>query len=285
MDQKLLSALGLGGMVAGGGLLSAGAYNRLGDIGAQAKVDATALAKELQGMTQFQPFTVTSATGGGFGARAGSDGGTDVSMSVSPQEQALQRSLFGGAQGFYGQAMQPTAQREMDIYSRMRAAQRPEEERQRMALEERLFAQGRGGVQTAQYGGTPEQLAMAKAQSESQNMAMLGAMQQAQAEQQQQAALGQQYLGASYVPQSQLLNALQASSLFPQMQQQAQLYGAGQYGETMMSGTEAQLIAEQAQANLMGSLGSGLLSGAFTPVAQKDGGATNLLTSVIDLFS
>jgi len=45
------------------------------------------------------------------------------------------------------------------------------------------------------------------------------------------------------------------------------LFGTGQYGETMMSGIEAQLIAEQARANLLGGIGSGLLGGLFSPVA------------------
>jgi len=35
----------------------------------------------------------------------------------------------------------------------------------------------------------------------------------------------------------------------------------------MMSGIEAQLIAEQARANLLGGIGSGLLGGLFSPVA------------------
>ena len=276
--DKILAALGLGGA----GLLSAGAYNRLGGVGDQAKEDAIALAAELEEKSQFQPFTMTSATGGSFGAQRGADGGTDVTMNLSPQEQALQRSLFGGAGQFFNQAMQSTAGRESDIYSRIRAAQRPEEARERQALENRLAAQGRLGVSTAQYGGTPDQLAIAKAQAEAQNSAMLGAMGQAQSEQAQQAALGQQFLGAGYVPQSQLLGAIEASSLFPQMQQQAQLYGAGQYGETTMAGIEAQLIAEQAQANLLGGLGSGLLSGLFTPVAQKGGGATNWVSTLLN---
>ena len=69
---------------------------------------------------------------------------------------------------------------------------------------------------------------------------------------------------------------MQASSLFPQMQQQAQLYGAGQYGETMMSGISANLIAEQAKANLLGTLGSSMLSGVFSPVANSEGGVSSL---------
>jgi hypothetical protein len=62
------------------------------------------------------------------------------------------------------------------------------------------------------------------------------------------------------------------------MQQQGQLYGAGQYGETMMSGLEARLIAEQARANLIGGVGTGLLSGLTQPVTNtKTGTITTLL--------
>lgn len=108
------------------------------------------------------------------------------------------------------------------------------------------------------------------------------AMQQAQAEQAQAQQMGLSALGGSYVPQAQLLNVQQASQLFPQMQQQAQLFGTGQFGETMMTGIEAQLIAEQARANLLGGIGSGLLSGLFSPVATSGGGVGNLVTSVLN---
>lgn len=279
--EKLLALLGLGGGVAGG-FLTKDAIDRLSNLGAQSKQEAFDLAQELQGMTEFQPFSVTSATGGQFGVTQGEDG-LSVNMQVSPEEQALQQSLFGGAGQFFQNAMQDTAQREQDIYQRIRAAQSPEEQRQQLALEERLAAQGRGGVRTNMFGGTPEQLAMAKAQSEARNTAMLGAMQQAQMEQAQQAALGQQYLGASYVPQAQLLNVQQASQLYPQLAQQQQQFGTGLYGETMMTGIEAQLLAEQAQANLLGGLGSSLIGGLFTPVAGQDG-ASNLFTTIAGFF-
>jgi hypothetical protein len=102
-------------------------------------------------------------------------GGLEVGMTLSPQEQALQQQLFGGAGGFFGQAQMPTAAREQAIFERMRAAQRPEEQRQRLALEERLAAQGRLGTSSAAYGGaTPEMLAMATAQEEARTRSMLG---------------------------------------------------------------------------------------------------------------
>ena len=248
---------------------------------------------------------------------------------LSQQEAAAQQAFGLGGQ-FMGQAGMPMGAREQEVYDRIRATQLGEEERQRLALEERLFAQGRGGVQTSMFGGTPEQLALAKAQESAQNQAALMAMQQAQAEQAQQAALGAQYaglgsglagqrqalesaqqlqalqaltggmglltggmglqqaqqqlglgaLGGAYVPQAQLLNAIQATSLFPQLQQQAQLFGTGQYGETMMSGIEAQLIAEQAAANLLGGLGSGILGGMFSPVSTGEGLVGSLFSTL-----
>ncbi len=200
-------------------------------------------------------------------------GGLEVGMTLSPQEQALQQQLLGGAGGFFGQAVQPTQAREQAIFERMRAAQRPEEERQRLALEERLAGQGRLGVSSAAYGGaTPEMLAMATAQEEARNRSMLGAMQQAQAEQMQQAGLGQQFLGSGYIPQSQLLAAAQPGIQQQQLAQQAQQFGTGLFGETMMSGLEARLLAEQARANLLGGVGSNILAGMFTPqVNQRTG--------------
>ncbi len=196
--------------------------------------------------------------------------GLEIGMSLSPEEQSMYEGLFGGAGRFFGQAQQPTAGREQEIFNRMRAAQMPEEQRQRLALEERLASQGRLGTSSAAYGGaTPEMLAMATAQEEGRNRAMLGAMQQAQAEQMQQASLGQQFLGSSYLPQQQLLAALQPGLTQQQMAQQAQQFGTGLFGETALSGIEAQLLAEQARANLLGGVGSNILAGMFTPQTNK----------------
>ena len=251
-----------------GGLLTGEAYGRLSDIGKQARTGAEELAAQQMEQTQFRPFTVTTATGAGLGTQVTPEGAIETTMGLSPQEQAMQQQLFGGAGGFFGQAVQPTAEREQAIFERMRAAQRPEEQRQRLATEERMAAQGRLGLSSAAYGGaTPELLAQETAINEARNRAMLGAMQQAQAEQMQQAALGQQFLGAGYLPQQQLLAATQPAQQLAALQQQAQLQGAGLFGEATMSGLEAQLIAEQARANLLGQTGTGLLSGALTPKA------------------
>lgn len=255
-----------------GTLLTGEAYDRLSDVGREAQAAAMGLAERGQAESQFRPFTVTTATGGQLGTQVTPTGAVETTMGLSPQEQAMQQQLFGGAGQFFGQAQMPTATREQAIFERMRAAQRPEEERQRLALEERLAAQGRLGVSSAAYGGaTPEMLAMATAQEEARNRAMLGAMQQAQAEQAQQAGLGQQFLGASYLPQTQLLAATQPAQRMAELQQQAQLYGTGLFGETALSGIESRLLAEQARANLLGGIGSNILAGLFTPQVTKSG--------------
>lgn len=255
-----------------GTLLTGEAYDRLSDVGREAQREALALAERGQAESQFKPFTVTTATGGQLGTRITPTGAVETTMGLSPQEQALQQQLFGGAGQFFGQAQAPTMTREQQIFERMRAAQRPEEERQRLALEERLAAQGRLGTRSSAFGGaTPEQLAMATAQEEARTRSMLGAMQQAQAEQAQQAALGQQLLGASYLPQAQLLAATQPAQRMAELQQQAQLYGTGLFGETAMSGLESRLLAEQARANLLGGIGANVLAGLFTPQVTKSG--------------
>jgi len=203
-----------------GGLLTKESYDRLSDIGLQAKQEAMGLAERGQRESEFRPFTVTTPTQSMFNARQTEDG-LQVGMALSPEEQALQQQLLGGAGGFFGQAAQPTMDREQAVFERIRAAQRPEEQRQRLALEERLAAQGRLGTSSAAYGGaTPELMAQQTAIQESRNQAMLSAMQQAQAEQAQQAALGQTFLGSGYMPQQALLEAAMPGIMQQELAQQ-----------------------------------------------------------------
>lgn len=278
-EDFLSGAGGLLGLLGGSAALM-GAYDRLGGIGEAAQQGAMQIAQQGIDQSRFQPFTVTSTMGGTYGYDPETGA---VSMRLSPDELAAQNRLFGQSRTFFDLAATDTAQRETDIYNRIRAAQMPQEAIERQNLEERLAAQGRLGVRTAQFGGTPEQLAQAKAQAEAQNTAMLGAMQQAQAEQAQQAALGQQYMAGSYMPQSQLLNVQQASQLFPQLQQRGQLYGAGLFGEASMGGLEALLGAGLGQANLMGQLGTGLLTGLATPT-ENYGGLGDILSGANDIY-
>jgi len=255
----------LGG--AAGGYLTKEAYDKLGQIGAfgyEEFAGEGGLADKLSGMMEFQPYTVTSATGGQFGmSRDPETGQMSYDITTSPEEQALQQQSLKDAEMFFGQARAPIAQREQDVYNRMLTAMTPEQERQRLALEQRMASQGRLGTQTNMYGKTPDEFMFEKAQMEAQNQAMLNAMQFAGQEQQRQSQLGTGMLAAGYVPQAQLLSALQPGMTAAERQRQAISEQAGAYGKTYASGLEALLQSGLGQANLIGSLGSGLASSAL----------------------
>jgi len=223
------------------------------------------------------------ATGGAF-TGAGPMIGPNIQTTYSPTEQAISQGAFTGAQTLLGGVAGDQAAREQEIFDRIRATQLAEEERQRLALEERLASQGRLGVQTAMFGGTPEQLALAKAQEEAQARASLAAIQQAQAEQAQQARLGTQLLGAAYLPEAQAQNALQRGLLASQLAQRGQLYGTGLFGEASIAGLDALLGAGIGQAELMGRLGTGLLSGAMGGAGGGQGDIGNIIGGAVEEY-
>lgn len=313
---------GIGGMAA----INA-AYDRLGNVGERALTGANLIAGQGLEQTQFKPFTVTTGMGDQIGITGeGLDidlgRGRDVSNQLlstasrkldemgpgtAATDVAMQQA-FGVGSDFMGRLGQTGAQREQEIFDRIRATQLGEEERQRLALEERLANQGRLGVRTSMFGGTPEQFALAQAQEEAQNRASLAAIQQAQQEQRQQAAIGSQFAGlgsslagrqqaieeaqqrmalgaltGAFVPQAQALNVAQQGLNAAQLAQRGQLAGAGLFGEASMSGLEALLGSALGQANLMGNVGTGLLSGAIKGSGSGQDGLLQVLgTSVAD---
>ena len=233
-------------------------------LGEQSAQELSRLGSEVAGMAEFKPFTVTTGLGT---ATTTPEGG--FALGLSPQQQAMQEAGLTGAQQFMTGVGQDPMQQEIlaqarerfagvgqdprqqallsqaeqalsraavdpsmaqaDLYSQMRAAQRPEEERQRLALEERMLSQGRLGLRSDAYGGaSPELLAQETARQEAMARANLAARQQAMQEQQQAygqglGLLGQAaglraqdlaeatgLLGAGYTPQQQQLSAAQA---------------------------------------------------------------------------
>jgi len=225
--------------------------------------------------SQFKPFGITTPTG----ARASFSSTGNLDTMLSPTEQALQEQMLGFGTRAFGMLDDPAARaaeqanvigmltqdptqraaREQEIMGNLTALQAPEQERQRLALEERLFGQGRTGVRTGMFGGTPEQLALEKAIQEQQAGSALTAMEQARAEQaltsQQTLAglgetrgrldllgqLGLQSIPAAYQGQNQLLAnlapALEEARLRAALQSDALGIGAG----LAESGLEAQL--------------------------------------------
>ena len=260
-----------GGAAAAGAALAYKGYEDLGDIGKEAMQrfatgyeGEPSLADRISGMLEFQPYTVTSATGGQFGmTQDPTTGEMQYGIQMSPEEQEFQRRRFEQSGMFFDQAAMPVAEREQQVFDRMMTAMSPSQERERLALEQRLAAQGRLGTQTAAFGGTPDALALAKAQEEARNQAILQAMEFAGTEQQRQAQLGTGMLGASYVPQAQLLSAITPGMTAAEQRRAAMSEQAKSYGETYAAGLNALLSAGLGQANIAGGFGSSLAEGAL----------------------
>jgi len=224
---------------------------------------------------QFTPFTVKSATGGTTSVGAG--GG--IEQTLGTQEQALQNQMFQQAQGLAGQS---TASAQ-DIFNQMQAASAGEAQRAQLELENRLAAQGRLGVGTAAYGGTPEELAMQKALAEQTSNNWLSAQQLAPQLAGANLTNAATALQSAYTPQTQSLAALQAASPFSQLATSAalsraeQLSSGGQYGlEAMVAGDQTVGSLESARTQALANTLSGLFG------TSKGGEST--ISNLIDLF-
>jgi hypothetical protein len=95
----------------------------------------------------------------------------------------LQGALGAAGSGIINQLGIGTGRSEADIYGMLEGMQQPDRERERLALRDELASQGRLGTQTAQYGGTPEELARAKAVEEARSANAFRAFQLAGEEQ------------------------------------------------------------------------------------------------------
>ena len=293
--------------------------DRLGDVGANLSEGAQLIGQQAAEGTAFKPFTVSTGFGGvtttpegGFtttlapsqaaqqqqlqaitGGLLGGMGG------VAPDVSGIQQQALGGVGGFLTGAMAPMGAREADVYERIRATQRPEEQRQQLALEERLASQGRTGLRTAMFGGSPEQLALAQAQEEAKARASLSAIQQAQAEQLQQAGLAESMFGlggsaaglpqalqaaqlqnivasqaAQFQPEQQLLASLSPALNLANIAGTGQRQGAGYLAESGISGLETQAQTELARANLLGEIYSSMLGAAGAAGSAQAGEST-----------
>lgn len=218
--------------------------------------------------------------GGGAFTGAGPMVGPNIQTVLSPEQQAISSGAFTDAQTLLGNVVQDRSTREQEIFNRIRATQEAEEERNRLALEERLFNQGRLGVRTSMFGGTPEQLALAKAQEEARNRASLAAIQQAQAEQAQDARLGTQLLGAAFLPEAQAQNAFRNALTAAEINRRANQFGTGLFAESSIAGLDALLGSGIGQAELMGRLGTGLLGGAMQGAGQGQGGIQSIISEI-----
>ena len=319
---------GTGGQLLGTGL-GIDALNELRGLGKEAQAEALRIGQQAQQDTAFKPFSISTGFGG---VQAGPQGG--YTTTLSPQQQALQGQLagitggltggfgagapdvsgiqgqaLGGVQGLLQQAQGGIAGREQDIYDRIRATQTPEEQRNQIALDEKLAAQGRTGLRTAQFGGSPEQFAMEKARAEAMNQASLMSINQAEQQRAsdlatatgmfglgsqasflpsglQQGQLGniQSALGLQYMPEQQLLASMTPAISLADIAGAGQRQGAGLFAEAGAAGLEANLGAQQNRAEGLAGLYNSLINAQGQTAASATGAAggtsSNLLGSL-----
>lgn len=215
------------------------------------------LGQRASDATQFKPFGVTSSL-----ANVQADPTGNLSVNLNAQQQAMQSQLMGQAGGLFNQVGQDPSIAQAQLFEQMRATQRPEEERQRLALEERMLSQGRLGLGSNAYGGSsPELLAQETAIQEAMARANLGARQQSQAEQLQAGQLGGMFQGFGYQPQQQALSMFGSGLSSAELAQRGQQRGAelqavagGQGIESYMQGANmANLLQQQQMQGLMSS--------------------------------
>lgn len=214
--------------------LSEGAIEDLRGMARDLGARAPAIGQQAASAAEFTPFTVTTGTGT---TQIGPGGALTQTLGEVPQ--AIQSGLLSQAET----AMGTTQVTPEQLYSQLQTLRAPSIERQRLDLENRLFAQGRLGTQSGMFGGsTPELLALEESLRQQEAQDLLTSLTQAGALTGQNIQNVQGLLGAAYTPQTQALAsltpALQAANI-------AQSAGLGQ-SEALYRGGIAGLEAETA---------------------------------------
>ena len=264
----------LAGLLAGAGQLGAatlpytlsqGEIENLRQLGTTSQQQAQQIASQAAEASAFQPYSVR------FGTSTTQVGPEGITSMLADPLANIQGGLIQQTQ----QAMGQTTATPEELYGQIRAIQTPEEQRQRLELENRLAAQGRLGVQTAAYGGTPEQLAFEKAIQEAQNQASLQAIEAAPQLQRQQIENITGLLGAAFVPQQQSIAAIAPSLEAARIQQAARqgqteaLYRGG------IAGLEAQAAAGTAASNIEAARTQALANALSGMFARPDSGGAS----------
>ena len=246
-------------------LLNVGGNYYLGTSGAE---DARAVGQASVAMgeaagqsaidrSSFEPYTVTSnlATGA-----TTAEGG--LNLSLSAEEQQRQTERFRQAESIYGALTNDPRRAGSEYYENIRAAQRPEEERNRLGMQQGLFSSGRGGIQSAMYGGTPEQFAFEKARAEAQLGAGARSRELALAERDQQLKAAGLLTDQAYQGQREAIDLFNASNTPAQLAAQGDRQGATLASQLEQSGIEGMLQGEELANLLQRSAISGMLPAA-----------------------
>lgn len=217
------------------------------------------LAREASTMAQFKPYALTTGLG-----TFGVDASGNTTMQLSPQQQAYEGLLNQQAMQYLSL---PTMVDPQGLFGQLQAMRNPEIERQRLGLENRLAAQGRLGVNTSMFGGTPEALAMEKAIQEQLSADAYNSMINANQLTGQNLGLQETALGMSYKPigalQSQAQLGMGIGGQYNQANQNAagllagtQVQGLTGFNQGLMNAADITAASNSAMAGLFGKAAS-----------------------------
>lgn len=267
----LFSTDGLGNLVEGiSGYMGLEEQQQLArQLGPAVQAQAEALAGRAGELAEFQPFTITGAPGLGT-AQITQEG---IGLTTGAPQQRITEQALAGAETALAGLLAPRAQREAQLLAELEAARAPMRERERLAEELRLAAQGRLGTQSMMYGGmTPEEFQRRSLIEEQRARDVLAARTQVGQEQAQTQQLLSGLLGTAYTPQAQAINLLGAATAPAQLRQAAALSGSEALQAAISPVAQAtakgeQLAADYAAAQLAG------LTGLLAPSIQTAGQA------------
>jgi hypothetical protein len=278
-------------------------YTNLGLFGQQGLENVGRTAASMVG--NFTPYGVTNQL---FGTRVNPETGAVETTLTNVGEELYNPFARVAAQSAQAAEMTNVDQLAKDYYAKVAALSAPEIERQRLATEDRLRAQGRLGVSGSAFGGSsPELLAQEQAIARQQLEREL---------QSRQAALGERgtLIGqgnAAYAPISNLLGLQaqqqQLSGQLGQMAQQgriaaAQLYaqpaaqgytsalnvgaqGLGQMAQTERTGIASNLAAQQAALDASAIGRSNIANNLLGANGANVGNITNAISSGVNFFT
>jgi len=150
---------------------------------------------------------------------------------------------------------------EQTLFDRLREIRMPEEERARVALQQQLVAGGRQGLQTAQFGGSPESFALNKAIEEQTSQDVISAMNFARQDAQ---LLADANLRA--VQEGRTDQSLQSQQRLAALQQQVQeKQVTGNLAEQLLASSYRPSQARLAQTQLTGNLAEQMLASSYRP--------------------
>lgn len=225
---------------------------------------------------------ISRTAAGGYGAATGLEGTTQQALTGAATglagvgggmaDLAGLRAQYGTAAADAAANLGGSTQQMADtLFQTQQAMVTPEQQRQALALENRLRAQGRLGTTTAAYGGTPEQLAMAKAIEEQRAGSAYGALTNAEqmAASQQARALG---LGQATAGMAQNISGLTSE----QQQRALGLLSAGQQGTQLQD----QLLSSQLGRTTQSAQAASALQAADQALKQGDIGMAASLFNI-----